>query len=36
MIVSGDSHLLDLVKYRHVRIVAPAVAVAEVEGRRRG
>ena len=36
MIVSGDSHLLKLLKFRHVRIVAPAVALAEVEGRRRG
>lgn len=36
LLVSGDSHLLDLVKYRHVRIMAPAAAVAEVEGRRRG
>ncbi|MGI5868178.1 MAG: putative toxin-antitoxin system toxin component, PIN family [Kiritimatiellia bacterium] len=33
LIVSGDSHLLSLLKFRRIRILAPAEALAEVEGR---
>jgi len=33
MVVSGDAHLLDLGRWRHIRIVSPAAAVKEIEGR---
>ena len=32
-IVSGDSHLLDLREWRGIRILSPAEAMAEIEGR---
>lgn len=32
IIVSGDSHLLDLNEWRHVRILSPSEAVKEIEG----
>lgn len=33
LIVSGDSHLLDLRKWRGIRILSPAEAFAEIENR---
>lgn len=32
LVVSGDSHLLDLKQWRHVRILTPKDAVNEIEG----
>ena len=31
LVVSGDSHLLDLREWRHIRVVTPAVALKEIE-----
>jgi putative PIN family toxin of toxin-antitoxin system len=35
-VVSGDSHLLDLGVWRRIRIVSPAAALKEIEGRAGG
>ncbi|MDA0577189.1 MAG: putative toxin-antitoxin system toxin component, PIN family [Verrucomicrobia bacterium] len=32
LVVSGDSHLLDLREWRRIRIVSPAAALREIEG----
>ena len=32
LVVSGDSHLLDLKQWRHIRILSPNDAVNEIEG----
>ncbi len=32
LVISGDSHLLDLERWRHIRILSPSDALKEIEG----